>query len=463
MNRRQLLVASASTAIGLLGARRCGAAQPKLQPSAPATAGAQAGDQLAGRTLEQLRDRYRYDLFDDFLPFMDKHIIDHELGGFMCNADRDGTLLNTTKNAWFTGRGIWVYAFLYNELAPEPKYLEVARKAVGLLLRNAPTGDDLWAAEVTKQGEPIASKGLLIGGKYVDVSKEVYGDLFIAGGFAEFGRAAKEPAYWDRAKQMLLKCVRLYDRPDYAPSAPKVYLDKIMSDPPELPGARLLAVWMLLLHLGSQLLTQREDAEVRSVVDRSLDAIFAHHYNPEYDLLNEVLCHDMSRPEGVYRDLVYTGHGIETLWMVLYEARRRQDRELFEKAARLLHRTIEVSWDDVYGGLFRCLLNVDQNTWILDKAQWTQAEALIGTLCVVEEMDAEWARHWFSKVYTYVLDTFPLKKHGYALWDFWPDRKGTFVKHCRRVENFHHPRHLMLNLLAIQRMIARSGGHMTAK
>jgi len=35
-----------------------------------------------------------------------------------------------------------------------------------------------------------------------------------------------------------------------------------------------------------------------------------------------------------------------------------------------------------------------------------------------------------------------LKKHGYALWDLWPDRKGTFVEHYERIGNFHHPRHL---------------------
>jgi hypothetical protein len=28
----------------------------------------------------------------------------------------------------------------------------------------------------------------------------------------------------------------------------------------------------------------------------------------------------------------------------------------------------------------------------------------------------------------------------------------------KRVENFHHPRHLMLNLLALERMLRRGGG-----
>ncbi|MCP5117846.1 MAG: hypothetical protein GY953_44065, partial [bacterium] len=44
---------------------------------------------LADLTLEELRDQYRRDLFGDFLPFMEKYVIDHEYGGFLCNTDRD--------------------------------------------------------------------------------------------------------------------------------------------------------------------------------------------------------------------------------------------------------------------------------------------------------------------------------------------------------------------------------------
>ena len=38
---------------------------------------------ITGFTLKELREQYRYDLFDDFLPFLDKFVIDHEYGGFL--------------------------------------------------------------------------------------------------------------------------------------------------------------------------------------------------------------------------------------------------------------------------------------------------------------------------------------------------------------------------------------------
>ena len=42
---------------------------------------------IAGFTPEDLLHQYRHFLFDDFLPFMDKFVIDHERGGFLCNCD----------------------------------------------------------------------------------------------------------------------------------------------------------------------------------------------------------------------------------------------------------------------------------------------------------------------------------------------------------------------------------------
>jgi N-acylglucosamine 2-epimerase len=37
------------------------------------------------------------------------------------------------------------------------------------------------------------------------------------------------------------------------------------------------------------------------------------------------------------------------------------------------------------------------------------------------------------------------------------DRKVSFVEHVTRKENYHHPRCVMRNLLALERMIAREG------
>jgi mannose/cellobiose epimerase-like protein (N-acyl-D-glucosamine 2-epimerase family) len=154
---------------------------------------------------------------------------------------------------------------------------------------------------------------------------------------------------------------------------------------------------------------------------------------------------------------VYTGHSIETLWMLIAEAIRRKDRKLFDTCAERFRRHVEVAWDDVYGGVFRNLQNVDRNIWSVDKVLWAQEEVLIGALSVLEHTGAQWAGEMFTRMYDYVQAKYPLKQYGFPLWIIASDRKVTFERHSDRVENFHHPRHLMLNLLAIERIIARGG------
>ena len=74
--------------------------------------------------------------------------------------------------------------------------------------------------------------------------------------------------------------------------------------------------------------------------------------------------------------------------------------------------------------------------------QWLQEEVLIGLLFIIEHTGAQWAKDWFSRLYIYVLEKFPLKQYGYPIWILYADRKVTFEKDYNRVGNFHHPRHL---------------------
>ncbi|MCE5248837.1 AGE family epimerase/isomerase [bacterium] len=437
MKRRTFMGAGAGTAAALAGINGC-----KVEKITPPTKSPSVTDKglLAGMTLEDLRARYQYDLFDDFLPFLDKHVIDHEYGGFMCNTDRDGTNITTNKSAWYEGRGIWVYSFLYNRVAHEDQYIEVARKSVGFILKHKPKDDEFWTGSYSKEGNPLSGPG------------DIYGGLFIANGLTEYSKAVGDASYWDLAKDILLRHMKRYDSPDY-----DYKVTYFMPEPPPLPAPRVLGHWMVLLRLATQMLENRSDPDIEKIADRSIDAILNYHYNTEYGLMNEAVNHDLSRAGNGYEQFSYTGHAIETLWMVLFEAARRKDKELFTRAADIFKRHVEVSWDDVYGGAFRCLDNVDNNVWKVDKVLWLQEEVLIGTLFLIEHTGDQWAKDWFGRMFTYVHEKFPLKQYGYPLWILGADRKVTFVEHYNRVGNFHHPRHLMLNLLCLNRMIERGG------
>ena len=454
MKRRKFLSGSAVTASGLLlGMSSCSTKKGENPSEDTLVPGI---DGIAGHSLKQLLEQYRYYLFDDFLPFMDKYVIDHTYGGFMCNTGRDGTNINQNKRAWYEGRGIWVYSFLYHKLRKDPEYLEIARKSVEFILKNEPSGDHLWPGSFSREGKPIG-----------EPPNNIYGDLFIANGLSEYSKASGEKKYWVQAKEILLKCLKIYNQPDYgyivnygpggtfnlrtasedhASSSQKV-------KHPE--GPRVLGHWMVIIRLVSQMLEYRSDPELENIADKCIDAIMNHHFNPEFNLINEVLNHDFSRPEGPFSQFVYTGHAIETLWMLLYEAERRQDKALFDLVAQRFKRHVEVAWDDVYGGVFRALDNVNENIWKVDKVLWAQEEVLIGTLFLIEHTGDPWARDMFARMYEYVIEKYPLKQYGYPLWIMGADRKVTFEEHYTRVGNFHHPRHLMLNILSLERMIKR--------
>jgi len=402
---------------------------------------------MSAPSLRELKGQYTRDLFNDFLPFMDRFVVDHEYGGFMCNTDYTGERVNDNKLSWFEGRGTWVYAFLYNNFARDEKYLDVARRSVEFILKIKPQGEnELWAKELTRDGKPLTS-----------ADGEIYGDLFIAEGLAEYAKATGQHEYWNMAKQIALKCVRLYDREDYRPTIGQTYLGK---DARPYPGARIQGVWMVLIRGATQMLEMRADPEMEKIAKRSVDAVLNHHFNPAFQLNNELLNHDLSRPTNEYAQLVYTGHCIETLWMMLSEAARLKDKKLFETFVERFRRHVEVAWDAVFGGVFRNLMNVDQNFWTLDKVLWAQEEVLIGSLFIYEHTGATWAREMFNQAFEYVQNKFPLKRHGSTLWIYGGNRKVEFEEfktRPKRVEHYHHPRHLMLNLLCIERMLKRGG------
>lgn len=435
------LVASSTPMKALSGAGPCGqTAVPSGAPGRHTTGPAQVA-----LPIDALRVRYHRYLFDHFLPFMDRHVIDREYGGFMCAVKPDGTRVSDVKSTWYEGRGSWVYAFLYNHLAREPRYLDVARRSIDFILKARPADGGLWAKDLDRNGRPLGPP-----------DTAVYGALFVAEGLQEVAHATGNRAHRALAKALVLDCIARYDRPDYEPSIGQTYLGPTARS---FPGARIQGVWMTLIRVTTQMLAREADPELELVADRCVTAVVRHHFNPAFSLNNELINHDLSRPDNEYAQLVYTGHAIETLWMLLHEAQRRRDDALFELLAARFRRHVELAWDGVYGGVFRNLQHVDENRWILDKVLWAQEEVLIGALLIYEHTGAPWAQQLFLRVLEYVEATYPLTALESPVWMSAGDRRmhvEEFITRAPRIEHYHHPRHLMLNLLALERLGRRA-------
>lgn len=392
---------------------------------------------LAGLSLKELHDRFYKELFDRFVPAMDKYSIDHEYGGFMCDFNiSTRELISSTKRTWYQGRGIWVYSFLYNNLKSDPSYLQIARKAIDFIMKLKPQGDSFWEMNYTREGQSLSEPG------------DLYGDLFVAEGLAEYSKASGEKQYLQIAKEIIFNCLDRYDRPAY------VYDISYAPGRPNIRGPRVLGHWMLFLSISSQILSQGPDQDLEALADRAIEAILKYHMNEEYQILNEVINHDLSLPENEFSTFSVIGHGIETLAFVMAEAVRRKNVELFNKSKDAFKRHVEVASDKLYGGYFEVLFNANAYTWSPSKSTWCQQEVSIGALLMIEHQGEQWEQDCFSDLDAYMQEK--MARPDFAFWTFGGGRKVD-KPNLTTLEHYHTPRYLMRSLLALQRIMERNG------
>jgi len=433
-SRRDFLRRNSIAGLGIIGSGTLTGSLLSSEVSAQNIKASTELTKISHLNLKKLRDIYMQALLGKFIPNMDSYVVDHELGGFMCSVDiLTKKLTNTTKRAWFEGRGIWMYSFLYNNIEKKPRYLEIATKSKDFILKLLPKNGTYFISSFTKEGVPVGN-----------AEGDIYGNLFVAEGLAEYSKAVGDKRYFDQAKDIILKAVERYDRPEFS------YAYKAEN---RVAGPRILGHWMILLSLSTQMLRQRPDIEIRALADRCVDAIMNHHLNPEFRLLNEALAHDLSPlSDSVASQFGDIGHGCETLAFVMNYAVLIKDANLFKSASVEFKRHVDVAWDDIYGGHFHVLDNVSTNTWTLNKLRWLQEEILIGALILIEHTGDEWALNCFARTEAYVREKYVRPEYAFIIDS--GDRK--MEKHSRvRAEHYHYPRQLMVSILAIDRILKR--------
>jgi N-acylglucosamine 2-epimerase len=399
---------------------------------------------LAGLSLQDLKQRYRNELFGVLIPYWDKHGIDHQRGGFMCALDHDGRRVNTDKFLWFQGRGIWVYTYLYTHFGRNPRYLEVARKTRDFALTYFRNETGEWAQIVSREGKVLQPP-----------TNDPSGALYMAEGLQAYAHATGDSEGWQVALDTIKKQFRQTVHPPKADSA---------------DGTFKQGFWFLNLLIATQILRHTRDSEIAAIADHCIDAIIEHHYNPDTGLNNEVINRDFSKPRPESTKTII-GHSIEALWMVMEEGRRRGDQKLITTCEERLRRHLEVGWDRVYGGLVHAV-NVDQGGYLwpaerpvgtdLDfrfvgeyhymKTTWSLYEVLLSCLKVLEHRGTDWAARYFDMAQEFLDHRMSLNKYGHPLHMLFTDRQATYQPHSSRQENYHNFRSLMFNLQALDRM-----------
>ena len=149
-----------------------------------------------------LRDHYHRYLFEDYLPFWHNHGIDHELGGFICALDHDGSRIDETKNMWYQGRGLWTYSYLYRHFGGE-EHLEVARKTRDFLLAHGRDGNGDWVTCLDREGRVISP-----------AVRRGYDGLFVAEGLQAYAHATGDEEALEVAIASLWRSLSVFDDPE---------------------------------------------------------------------------------------------------------------------------------------------------------------------------------------------------------------------------------------------------------
>eukprot|EP00729_Bicosta_minor_P008477 gene8477-35206_t len=359
--------------------------------------------------------------------FWTKSGIDHENGGFMCALAHDGTLLSGDKFIWYQGRGLWVYSRLYRMHGGREEHGAIATKTFRFIMDHFIDQDGHFVVATDREGnviQPANPKSCNTTG---------YGTAFLAEGFFEYYRATRDPKALPAALNALKVFQALIDDETMTP-------DEFLED--------------------ASLVTGDDRAWLEELNQRTVDLIIHKFHHPEFGVLSESLDKDYNRKDDANEDFAYLGHGIEVMWMVMAEALRRA--------------AVELATDNVYGGAFRGMTSVRNQTFM-----WVQDEIMVGCCLMAEhgapesDVDKGWAARTLltfnkhvTKTTMYIQDKFYLKDRGLPYVLVGGDRQVRFRESyvnkgqpgaLNRKENYHHPRAIMLLLESFRRQGIKGG------
>ena len=352
------------------------------------------------------RDSYRNDLVNNIMPFWIKNGVDRINGGVYTCLDRDGSLIDSTKSVWFQGRFAFVCSFGYNNVEKNPEWLAAAKSTIEFIEQHCFDTDGRMYFEVTAEGKPLRKR------------RYVFSETFAAIAMAEYSKASGDRNYAEKALKLFKDIRRFISTPGYM--EPK-YLDTLQ--------AKGHSIVMILINTASRIREVIDDPELDIQINESLESL-KDFMKEEFHALLE-----MVGPNGEFIDtcngrVINPGHCIETAWFLLEEAKRRGwEKELTERALRILDWSWEWGWDKQYGGIinFRDCRNLPPQDYSQDmKFWWPQTEAIIATLYAYEATGNDKYLIMHKQISDWTYAHFPDNEYGE--WYGYLHRDGTVAQ-----------------------------------
>jgi len=336
---------------------------------------------------------YKTGLLENIIPFWIKHCVDWEDGGFTFCLNRDGTVIDTDKGVWQTGRFTWMILTMYNEVEQKEEWLKIGKHGIEFLEKHCYDEKGKMYFIVDKQGDPIRMR------------RYVFSESFAAIAYAAYYKATGIEEYKVKAKEAFDTFLRFNTEPGLIP--PK-FTEKRQMRGMGSPMIGIVTAQELRKNLGDDSYTDQ--------ISSWIDEIQKYFLNYDYQAVMEVV-----GPNGELIDhfdgrCLNPGHAIEGAWFILQEAKlRNSDPELIKLGTTMLDWMWEIGWDKEYGGMlyFKDVKGLPvQEYWHDMKFWWPHNETVIATLMACELTGDEKYAEMHKLVHDWTFEHFPDSEHG---------------------------------------------------
>lgn len=411
---------------------------------------------------------YRRQIEEELWPFWAARGMDTVNGGvFTCFSNDGSRLASTDKYTWSQGRFLWLVARMARlsgdgMLRLDSRLLvEQADRTAAFLRRCVFLDDGSCAALLTTDGERKETES------GAGFSTSIYADCFVALGFCEYARLARDRGVLEIALEVY-RSITVRVAEGAAPTEP--YPTPTGFKTHGIPMILLNVAWELALALAD---FGDTDADRMWLDVRSYMRQILYDFRGGDDLIREMA--PLSRePETPYDDLllcrhVAPGHSLESMWLVLRAADALRDAEAIDLAARVIKRSFTLGWDSKYGGLLRFVdagggeprgksLGTPYEdhvtaTWDM-KLWWVHSEALYSARLAYVMTSDETFERWYQTVRDYAFGTFPNPDRAVGEWIQKRDRAGqpSDVLVSFPVKD---PYHILRNLILMVELLGR--------
>ena len=365
---------------------------------------------------------FQEELTENLLSFWMPRCLDTENGGYLNCFTNDGSrLVSTDKYTWSQGRFLWMFSKLsmmkstmFSEKQRQ-EFLRYAENGKNFLLKHVLLGPEDYRCIFLMDA---AGKPKRVG-DHEGYDLSISADCFVVMGFAAYALAAKDEEAWEFAKKLGDSVWERYQSGNFR-SLPY----------PVTPAYRSHAKPMILTNVCCELYKAAEHFDssyvklMRERIGQCHKEVFEV-FQDDAHLVHEFKYAAGDFPNHLFGQHINPGHTLEDMWFQMEAAEILQDGSRFSDIKQIVKHTMELGWDEKWGGLYHFVpcdgLNTayavgeaveePQMKLVLDdwgsKLWWVHSEAMYTNLLMYCRTGDDAYYALFKKVFDYTYHTFP--------------------------------------------------------